>query len=310
MATTTQAAPITVSKPSLRERLDAGNGVMPYFLVVPTLIVILIVAVYPIVDSIYLSLQSNPLITSNSSFAGLSNYLRVLGDAQFSSSVSVTLEFSVISVAIETVLGLGVAMLMNQTFKGRGWLRAVILVPWAFPPVVSGQIWNLMYNDQTGIITVILQDLHLLAPGDTLLRLPTGVLIAAIVTDVWKTTPFMALLILAGLQVIPSDLYEAASVDGSTRWQQFWTITLPLLRNSLLIALLFRLLDALRVFDLFYIFTGGGRQIQTMSSYSYNMMFQGTSLDFGPGVAAAVLLAILAAIVSLIIVLAMRIGRR
>ncbi len=159
-----------------------------------------------------------------------------------------------------------------------------------------------MYNDQTGIITSILQQLHILAAGDTLLRLPNTLVIAAIMTDVWKTTPFMALLLLAGLQVIPQDLYEAASVDGSSRWQQFWTITLPMLKNSLLIALLFRLLDALRVFDLFYIFTGGGRQVQTIASYSYNYMFQGTTSDFAPGLAATVVLFIICVIVSLIIV--------
>ncbi|MEO8970651.1 MAG: sugar ABC transporter permease [Ktedonobacteraceae bacterium] len=309
MATTTQADRITVSKPTLRERLDMGNGVMPYFLVIPTLLVICIVAIYPIVDSIYLSILDNPFI-ANPNNVGLANYVRDLGDPQFMASVQITIIFSVISVVIETVLGLGLAMLMNQTFKGRGVLRAVILVPWAFPPVVSGQIWRLMYNDQNGIISYIQQQLHILKPGDTILNTPNGVLAASIATDVWKTTPFMALLLLAGLQVIPSDLYEAASVDGSTRWQQFWTITLPLLRNSLLIALLFRLLDAIRVFDLFYIFTGGGREVQTMSSYSYNLMFQGVGTDFGPGAAAAVLLAILAAIVSLIIVTIMRFTRR
>ena len=309
MATTTQAAQITVSKPTLRERLDMGNGVMPYFLVIPTLLVICLVAIYPIIDSLYLSVLDNPFI-ANPNNVGLANYVRDLGDAQFMSSVQITLIFSVISVAVETVLGLGLAMLMNQTFRGRGLLRAVILVPWAFPPVVSGQIWRLMYNDQNGIISYVQQQLHVLRPGDTILNSPNGVLAASIVTDVWKTTPFMALLLLAGLQVIPSDLYEAASVDGSTRWQQFWTITLPLLRNSLLIALLFRLLDAIRVFDLFYIFTGGGREVQTMSSYSYNLMFQGVGTDFGPGVAAAVLLAILAAVVSLIIVTIMRFTRR
>jgi ABC-type sugar transport system permease subunit len=286
-----------------------GNGVMPYFLVIPTLIVICIVAVYPIVDSIYLSVLDNPFIASPNN-VGLANYVRDLGDPQFMSAVQITIIFSVISVVIETVLGLGLAMLMNQTFRGRGLLRAVILVPWAFPPVVSGQIWRLMYNDQNGIISYVQQQLHVLRPGDTILNSPNGVLAASIVTDVWKTTPFMALLLLAGLQVIPSDLYEAASVDGSTRWQQFWTITLPLLRNSLLIALLFRLLDAIRVFDLFYIFTGGGREVQTMSSYSYNLMFQGVGTDFGPGAAAAVLLALLAAIVSIVIVLIMRFTRR
>src|SRR5207237_1756888 len=133
---------------------------------------------------------------------------------------------------------------------------------WAFPTVISAQMWLLMYNDQTGVITYFLQSLHVLGPGSTLIGTPAGVMIAALITDVWKTTPFMALLLLAGLQVIPMELYEAASVDGSTRWQRFWSITFPLLRAPLIIALLFRALDAIRVFDLFYIF--GHRSVQSI----------------------------------------------
>ncbi len=158
-----------------------------------------------------------------------------------------------------------------------------------------------MFNAQNGVLTYLLHSLQLLAPGSSLLQTPLGIVVAATITDVWKTTPFMALLILAGLQVIPHELYEAAGVDGSNRWQQFWTITLPLLKNALLIALMFRTLDALRVFDLFYVFTGGGRQVQTMSTYAYNNMFQGTTVDFAPGVASAVILFIICAIVSIII---------
>jgi multiple sugar transport system permease protein len=159
-----------------------------------------------------------------------------------------------------------------------------------------------MFNAQNGVLTYFMQSLHILAAGDSLLRTPSGLVTAAIIIDVWKTTPFMALLILAGLQVIPNELYEAAGVDGSNRWQQFWTITLPMLRSSLLIALMFRLLDALRAFDLFYVLTGGGREVQTMALYSYANMFQGTTVDFAPGVAAAVILFIVCAVVSLILV--------
>jgi ABC-type sugar transport system permease subunit len=145
-----------------------------------------------------------------------------------------------------------------------------------------------MYNDRTGIISYFLQVLHLLAPGDTLLRTDGGIITAAIIADVWKSTPFMALLLLAGLQVIPDELYESANVDGATRFQQFWTITLPMLNGPLTVALLFRTLAALGVFDLFYIL--GGNQVQSMSSYSYNYMFTRTSFDFPPGVAAAIIL--------------------
>ena len=299
---TTQAAALPAKRVGLRERLDMGNGVFPYFLVAPTLIIIALVAVYPIIDSVYLSFFANPLAPAGSAAVGLANYATVLGDPAFKSSIGVTFIFSIVSVALETLLGFGVALLMNKTFPGRGLVRTTILIPFAFPTIVSASIWFSMFNAQNGVITYLMQVTHILAPGDSLLRTPTGIVIAAIIIDVWKTTPFMSLLILAGLQIIPSELYEAAGVDGSNRWQQFWTITLPLLRSSLLIALLFRLLDALRAFDLFYLLAGGGRQVQTMALYSYANMFQGSNLDFAPGVAAAVLLFIICAIVAIVIV--------
>ena len=302
MATTTQAAALPAHKPSLRERLDVGNGVFPYFLVAPTIIIIALVAVYPIIDSVRLSFLNNPLVPTGATFVGLRNYIQVIGDPAFHSSIGITLVFSVVSVALETLVGFAVALLMNQMFPGRGLVRTAILIPFAFPTIVSGQIWATMFNAQNGILTYLLQVAHLLAPGDSLLRTPSGLVTAAVIIDVWKTTPFMALLLLAGLQVIPNELYEAAGVDGSNRWQKFWTITLPMLRSALLIALMFRLLDALRAFDLFYVLTGGGREIQTIALYSYANMFQGTTVDFAPGVASAVLLFIICAIVGIVIV--------
>src|SRR5579875_2771399 len=257
MATeTTSVSTTRVRRRRLRERLDLGSGLLPYFLVIPTILVILVVAVYPILDSVWLSLQDNPGSTLPSAFVGLAHYAQLFQNSvyQYRGAIANTLIFFVISVALETILGLGVALLINKTFPGRGLVRAAILVPWAFPTIVSAQMWLLMYNDQTGIITFILRGLHLLGASDTLIGSRNGVIIAALITDVWKTTPFMALLLLAGLQLIPNELYEAAGVDGSTKWQQFWRITLPMLRSSLIIALLFRTLDAIRVFDLFYAF--------------------------------------------------------
>jgi len=281
----------------------------PYFLVAPTIIIIALVAAYPIIDSVRLSLLNNPLIPTGSTFVGLRNYVQVIGDPAFRSSIGITLIFSVVSVALETFVGFGVALLMNKTFPGRGLVRTAILIPFAFPTIVSGMIWTLMFNAQNGVLTYLLQSVHLLGAGDSLLRTPSGVVIAAIVIDVWKTTPFMALLLLAGLQVIPGELYEAASVDGSTRWQQFWSITFPLLRSALFIALLFRLLDALRAFDLFYVLTGGGREVQTLALYSYANMFVGTTLDFAPGVAAAVILFLICVVVGIVTVSFSRISQ-
>ncbi len=291
---------LTASKPGalsrLSERLGLQTGFLPYMLVLPTLLLILIIAVYPIIDSIYLSFLDNPLVAGGSTFVGLRNYATVLSSGEFRGSVGATLIFSVASVTLELLFGLGIALLINGTFPGRGVVRASILVPWAFPTLVSAQIWYLMYNSQTGIITYLLQVLHLLPVGATLLQTTPGIVIAAVITDVWKTTPFMALLILAGLQVIPNELYEAASVDGSTRWQSFWRITLPMLSGPLIIALLFRTLDAIRIFDLMYILAG--RQVETMSSYSYYYMFTGTPADFPTGVAAAVVLFVCCCLIS------------
>lgn len=291
-----------VSK-TLLEHLEARGGLMPYLLVLPTMILILAIGVYPMLDSFFLSVLDNPLIASPQ-FVQLANYLQVLRDPVFQDAMSTTLIFTVVSVILELILGLGVAVLIHKSFRGRGLVRASILVPWAFPTVVSAQMWLLMYNDQVGIVTTILQWLHVLAPGSTLLGSTPGVIIAALITDIWKTTPFAALLLLAGLQVIPVSLYESARIDGGTRWQQFWRITLPLLKSQLLITLLFRALDAIRVFDLFYVF--GGRAVPSMASYAHIKMFAGTPGDFAPGVAASVIVFLFGLIISLIVVAMMQ----
>jgi len=303
----TQAIEVPTRRPNIRERFDLGNGFTPYFLVLPTVLVILAFAVYPILYSLWLSLLDNPLSPS-ANLVGLNNYVRLFASSEFRSSIGTTLIFTIIGVTLETIFGLGIALLINDTFPGRGLVRAAVLVPWAFPTVISAQIWYLMYNDRTGIISYILQQIHILAPGDTLLRTSNGIITAAIITDVWKTTPFMALLLLAGLQVIPTEMYEAADVDGSNRFQQFWTITLPMLSGPLGIALLFRTLASLGVFDLFYIL--GGNQVQSMASYSYNFMFTRSTFDFATGVAAAVVLFVMGLIISLLFVLLMRVTQR
>src|SRR5207245_3088483 len=205
--------------------------------------------------SILLSLLDNPL-SPVANLVGLRNFVQLFGNNEFRGSIATTFIFTIISVALETVFGLGIALLINGTFPGRGLVRASILVPWAFPTVISAQIWYLMYNDRTGIVSYLLQQMHFLAPGATLLQTNGGIIAAAIITDVWKTTPFMALLLLAGLQTISTEMYEAADVDGSTRFQQFWTITLPMLSNSLIIAFLFRLLAAIGVLALLYVLAG------------------------------------------------------
>jgi len=241
----------------------------------------------PILYSLWLSFLDRPP-GPNAEFIGLSNYTQLITNSGFRSSLSTTLIFTLIAVTLETIFGLLIALLLNETFPGRGLVRAAIVVPLAFPLLLTAQLWFLMYNDRTGIISYFLQKMHILAPGATLLQTNSGIITAAIIADVWKNTPFMALLLLAGLQVIPSELYEASKIDGATRFQQFWTITLPMLNGPLTVALLFRTLAALGVFELFYIL--GGNQVQSMSTYSYNHMFTSSTFDFPPGVAAAVVL--------------------
>lgn len=271
----------------LREHLDMGNGFTPYMLVLPTVLLILGVGGCSLLNSLWLSSLNDPP-GPGTDWIGWSNYVELIMRSDFRSSISTTLLFALISVTLETIFGLGIAMLMNDTFPGRSLVRAAILVPWAFPTVVSAQIWYLMYNDRTGIISYFLRQLHLLAPGATLLQTNGGIIAAAIIADVWKTTPFMALLLLAGLQMIPPEMYEAADVDGASHFQRFWNITLPMLNGPLTIALLFRTLASFGVFDLFYIL--GGNQVQSMAMYAYNYMFTRTTFDFAPGVAAAVIL--------------------
>lgn len=204
----TQAVEVEVAvkskRPSLRERLDLGNGLTPYYLVLPTVLLTLTGLFLPILYSLWLSfLDRLPAPNAELKFIGLSNYIQLIASSEFRSSLSTTLIFTLIAVTLETIFGLGIALLLHATFPGRALVRAAILVPWAFPTILAAQMWSLMYNDRTGIISYFLQQLHILAPGATLLQSNRGIITAAIIVDVWKNTPFMALLLLAGLQVIP-----------------------------------------------------------------------------------------------------------
>jgi trehalose/maltose transport system permease protein len=222
---------------------------------------------------------------------GLGNYLFILTDSDFWHAVGVTLIFSVFSVTLEAVLGLTVAMVANSKFKGRSFLRIAILIPWAIPTVVSSKIWAWMFNDIYGVVNVLLTNLHLIPQKIAFLATPITAIPVIIAVDVWKTTPFMALLLLAGLGLIPSDLYEAAAIDGATAVRQFFSITLPLLMPTLLVALIFRTLDALRVFDIFYIMVGGQGNMATMAIY--NQQWLVSFLDAGIGSAASVIILVI-----------------
>ncbi|MFC4619152.1 carbohydrate ABC transporter permease [Camelliibacillus cellulosilyticus] len=235
-------------------------------------------------------------------FIGLKHYAKYFQDPRMWASLFHTVLFTVISVFIEFVLGLAIALLINKAFVGRGLIRATVLVPWAIPTAVSAMMWQYLYDGQSGIIAKFFEKIGFIHNMGTLLTTSDGAMFSVILADVWKTTPYMALLLLAGLQVIPQSLYEAAAIDGASKWKQFIKITLPLLKLSILVALLFRTLDAFRVFDLIAVLTGGGpaNSTETISIYAYKVMFSQT--DFGGGSALSVIVFICVAIISMIFV--------
>jgi trehalose/maltose transport system permease protein len=253
-----------------------------YYMVLPSLLIILVVAFFPILYGVVLSLTDST-ISGFGSFIGLENYVEMFQDADFLEGLANTVIFTVVSVAMEFFIGLGIALAINRAFRGRGLVRAAVLVPWAFPTVIAAVMWRLMFQNQVGIVQYVAENTGVIS--DPILSSRTLLLIGAILVDVWKTTPFMALLLLAGLQVIPGEVYEAARVDGANVMQRFFQITLPLLKGAILVAVLFRTLDAYRVYDLFWVM--GNRELQSLSTYVYEGV-RISQLQFGPGNAAAV----------------------
>ncbi|MGB9185021.1 MAG: sugar ABC transporter permease [Solirubrobacteraceae bacterium] len=265
----------------------------------PSLIVILIVAAYPIGYAIWLSLHQYSLLHPGlSRWVGVDNYRDALQSGDFWSSVKTTFIFTAISVSLELVIGMGMALLMHAAFRGRSILRAAVLVPWAILTVGTAIMWRSIVQPDVGFLNQILKALHL--PGaHTVWLAQNGYALAVMVfADVWKTAPFMALLLLAGLQVIPDDVQDAAKVDGATAWQRFVKVTLPLLRPAILVALIFRTLDALRIFDLPYVLTQGANGTTSLSLYAYQQLTQNRLI--GPGSALAVLTFIIVMAVSFV----------
>jgi multiple sugar transport system permease protein len=255
-----------------------------WILLLPALIVMLVVYAYPILRAFWLSLFTQNLGTElEQVFSGLSNYGRMFSDGRFWQSLWNTTVFTTASVLTELILGIGVALVLNQAFRGRGIVRTITLIPWALPTAVMGVAWAWIFNDQYGVVNDILRRLGLIETGISWLGNPTLAMIAVILADVWKTTPFIALLLLAGLQSIPGDLYEAHSLDGATPIQSFWKITVPLLMPQIIVSLLFRFAQAFAIFDLIQVMTGGGPggATETVSIYIYSTVMR--YLDFGYG---------------------------
>ncbi|AIB14977.1 ABC transporter permease (plasmid) [Azospirillum argentinense] len=276
-----------------------------WLFLLPMLIVLAGVAGWPLFRTVFFSFTDATLATLDGfQGVGLDNYLWLLRDPVWWRAVRNTLVFTVVSVGIETALGLGIALILNAHLPGRGLLRAAVLIPWAIPTVVSAQMWGWMFHDLYGVVNAALMGLGVIAEPRAWTADPDLALPVVIAVDVWKSTPFMALLILAALQMLPRDLYEAARVDGVHPVKVFLRITLPLIRPALMVAVLFRTLDALRVFDLMYVLTGNSRSTMSMSVYArqYLIDFQ----DVGYGSAAATLLVLVLAVAT---VLAVTLGR-
>lgn len=216
-------------------------------------------------------------------FTGLNAFKASLSDERMRAAFVHTFLFTVVSVFLEFILGLGLAVIMNKAIKGRGLIRVAALIPWAIPTAVAALMWSYLYDGSNGIVAYIFQNLHLINDSRELLLTAGGAMASSILADVWKTTPYMALLILAGFQTIPNGLYESAEIDGSGIINTFFKITLPLLKPAILVALLFRTLDAFRVFDLIYVLTGGGPggSTETLSVYAYKLMFEQTNFGYG-----------------------------
>ncbi|HZD02799.1 MAG TPA: sugar ABC transporter permease [Actinomycetes bacterium] len=231
------------------------------YLLAPAAVLLLAVVGYPMMYAIYLSLFKDRRFEA-APFTGLGNYATALTNGRFWGDLGVTTFFGVTTVVLEVLIGLGMALIMHRAFRGRGVVRTAVLVPWAIPTAITSLLWLWMYQPR-GVVNTIVQSKIIWTGSVWPARF------AVIVADVWKTAPFVALLLLAGLQIIPNELYEAAKVDGATAWQRFRRVTLPLLKGALLVAVLFRMLDALRMFDLPYLLTRGANGTETLSILAY-----------------------------------------
>lgn len=256
----------------------------------PILITLALVALWPLLRTIYFSFtDANLGDLSHFNFIGFDNYLHkvdgewdgLLVDSSWWRAVWNTLCFTVASVSLETVIGMVIALVMNQTFPGRGIVRAAVLIPWAVPTIVSATMWSWMFNDQYGIINHALTTLHLISEPIAWTSDHDVVMASVVLVDVWKTAPFMSLLILAALQMLPSDCYEAARVDGIHPIKIFFKVTLPLIRPALMVAVIFRAMDALRVFDVIYVLTSNNSKTMSMSVFARQQLVDFQNVGYG-----------------------------
>ena len=254
-----------------------------FVLLVPALASIGAVSVYPVLLGLWLSFRDTTLASPTDTFIGLGNYRQIVSDGQFWNAWTHTIQFTSASTLLETSFGLMIALVLSERFRGRGIVRAAMLVPWAIPTVVTSKMFGWLFDGQNGIVNYLLRSVGLLQHNVNWYGSPDFALATIVIADVWKTTPFMALLLLAGLQTIPDSLAEASVIDGANAWQRFWYVRLPLLTPTLLIASMFRALDAFRIFDLVYVLTGGGPADATevLSTFTYKNLFSALQVGYG-----------------------------
>jgi trehalose/maltose transport system permease protein len=299
MSTVITAPGTAAAAPEKASRLTRERIRSAWLFMAPMLIVLALVAGWPLLRTIWFGFTDATLADLEAAeFLGFVNYYYLLTDPDWWNAVRNTLVFTGVSLTLETILGMAIALTLNAHFRGRGLLRAAVLIPWAIPTVVSAQMWNWMYHDVFGVINHVLQALGLITEPIAWTASPDTALIAVIMVDVWKTTPFMALLLLAGLQMLPQECYESAKVDGVHPIKVFFKITLPLLKPALMVAIIFRALDALRIFDLIYVMSGNNQDTMSMSVYARQQLvdFQ----DVGYGSAAATLLFLIIALITVV----------
>lgn len=291
-----------------RGSLTSQDRRLGYTLVAPVVIILLVVTAYPLLYNLWNSFHNVDYlnIANFGSFAGVSNYYKLFTAHAFVPALVRTIGFTVVSVVVETAIGLGIALALNRPFRGRGIVRAAVFIPWAVPTVVSAELWKTMFDPQSGFVNYILAHLHLPLASTAWLDGTWTAWAAILVADAWRNTPFMAIVLLAGLQVIPRDIYEAARIDGANAWQTFRRLTLPLLMPALMVALIFRTLSSFLIFDVVYIMTGGGpgTSTQVLSVLNYQAFLD--DFDFGYGGAIAVAMVVLALIIAAIYVQVLR----
>jgi trehalose/maltose transport system permease protein len=280
--------------PKKTRTLASSQTRTAWLLLLPTILVVLAVAMVPLAQTIWYSFTNARLASVRpTEFVGLKNYRFLIHDTAFRDAIWTTVKFTVLTVVFEFILGMVIALVVNSNFKGRGAMRAAMLVPWAIPTVISAQMWKWMYSQIYGVFNdILVVRLHLVDKPVAWISQTNTSIPAIAAVDIWKTTPFVALLLLAGLQVIPSDIYEAARVDGANAFQQFFRITLPLLRPAILVALIFRTLDALRVFDVFFVMFGARADTQTMAIYNQQNIVSFSDIGYGSAVSVAIFIII------------------